>query len=430
MHRWLDSLADPRQQGKVVYPLRLLVLAVLLQRLSGSPSGRRLEDDKRGRPLLLDNLNSIAGTRMEHIPHSDTIKHLMEGLRPCELEGVLVRMASRLIRSRVLDCMRVRGVKRLEGCFLVAVDGVTVHTSRRRLDHSIHRTSRDGEREYMVAKLQASLVCDGRIRIPLMVESIENEAEYDKQDCELKAAGRLLERLKAAFPRTRFVILLDGLYLCERVLDICRRSKWHYSITINEGASAFLDKAERALEADGRRVFRGDDPRTGLSREVSYANGLKHSFGDTEFTLNAIRMKTQGCKLLYAVSAHVHKDEAEALLDAVSRRRWQIEEQFKVGKRHGLELEHAFGNTGNAAHNFYLVAQLAQTCLELMLHSGLFRRLQMMQNRDRITRVIDAPMLEWYRSIAVVMDRLRVSLMTRPLSDIDMTGWRLGFSSA
>ena len=73
MHRWLDSLADPRQQGKVVYPLRLLVLAVLLQRLSGSPSGRRLEDDKRGRPLLLDNLNSIAGTRMEHIPHSDTI---------------------------------------------------------------------------------------------------------------------------------------------------------------------------------------------------------------------------------------------------------------------------------------------------------------------------------------------------------------------
>ena len=54
----------------------------------------------------------------------------------------------------------------------------------------------------------------------------------------------------------------------------------------------------------------------------------------------------------------------------------------------------------------------------------------MMQNRDRITRVIDAPMLEWYRSIAVVIDRLRVSLMTRPLSDIDMTGWRPGFSSA
>ena len=27
MHRWLDSLADPRQQGKVVYPLRLLVLS-------------------------------------------------------------------------------------------------------------------------------------------------------------------------------------------------------------------------------------------------------------------------------------------------------------------------------------------------------------------------------------------------------------------
>ena len=183
----------------------------------------------------------------------------------------------------------------------------------------------------------------------------------------------------------------------------------------------------RRLEADGRRVFRDDDPRTGLSREVSYVNGLKHGFGDTEFTLNAIRMKTQGCKLLYAVSAHVHRGEAAALLDAVSRRRWQIEEQFKVEKRHGLELEHAFGNTGNAAHNFYLVAQ---TCLELMLHSGLFRRLQMMQNRDRITRVINASMLEWHRSIAVVMDRLRVSLMTRPLSDIDMTGWRLGFSSA
>ena len=50
--------------------------------------------------------------------------------------------------------------------------------------------------------------------------------EYDKQDCELKAAKRLLGRLKDEFGRLRLIILLDGLYLCEDILNICRANGW------------------------------------------------------------------------------------------------------------------------------------------------------------------------------------------------------------
>ena len=52
--------------------------------------------------------------------------------------------------------------------------------------------------------------------------TIENPADYDKQECEQKAFKRLAERLKSFFPRLRICIHADGLYPNAPFFEICQ----------------------------------------------------------------------------------------------------------------------------------------------------------------------------------------------------------------
>ncbi len=103
----------------------------------------------------------------------------------------------------------------VEPSFLVAVDGVCQFTGGSPVAHSIHKTFQDGRTVYGLTALQATVVFASGICIPLMTEFIENDGTSvcDRQDCEQKAALRLLKRLKEAFPHLRMTILMDGLHL-------------------------------------------------------------------------------------------------------------------------------------------------------------------------------------------------------------------------
>ncbi len=321
--------------------------------------------------------------------------------------------------------------------FLIAVDGVHFHTSSAPIAHSTHRTRADGRTEYMLTALQATVVSPQGVKIPLMVEFIENpDGDYDKQDCELKACKRLLAHLKESFPHLPAILLMDGLYLCEDILKICRRNNWRFSVTVTDHAPAFQEKALEAMGERGHRAA-GRESSSGCTRAVSWCNGIKHTFGDTDFTLNAIKMETTSKKgeketLFYATDLFLHPadDLAVRTLDEICRTRWQIEESFDEQKHHGLELETAFGTRGYAGQNYYLIVQFAYIILTFMRHSSLFRRLQQQENPERIATTIQRSMMEWYGSVRNLMARLRTALLTRPMDDIDMADWRLTFDTA
>jgi hypothetical protein len=69
---------------------------------------------------------------------------------------------------------------------------------------------------------------------------IENEEEYEKQDCELKAFYRLSEILKARFPRLLMCLLFNRLYPNKNVLEICKTNEWGYYITLKRGSCSKL----------------------------------------------------------------------------------------------------------------------------------------------------------------------------------------------
>jgi len=436
-NRYLDSVGDCRRKDRVVYKARLILFLAILQRIMGHASNRQ-HDQVKHEPAFADTIRKLTKSYPEFLPHSDTIKYLVERLKPEDLEAVRRKMVNRLLRSKRLAGMRTGAwLDRRRRYYLVAIDGVHYHSSCAPIGHSTHKTHSGGRTEYMLTALEASLVSPSGIRIPLMTQFIENpDGEYDKQDCELKAAKRLMNRLKAKFGRLRLVILLDGLHLCEDILKICRQNQWQLSVTVNEKTSAFLREAEEALDGEAGRHFTGTDPKDGRTRRVFWRNGLKHQFGSTEFTLNVIRMtKGNGDKEdchVYATTIFLHNKDEEAVrvLDEICRARWQIEEQFKGQKHHGLELEAAFGTRGCAGQNFYLIVQIADIIRTFMIHSSLFRRLQQMAHSKEITEVIQRPMLEWYETISNFVDRFRRAVLGCKLSEINMDGWRLSLDTA
>lgn len=430
--------------------MALLISIMLTEMLAGGYASRRHDHDNKNH-IFVDNMGRLAECVLERLPYSGTLKYFMEGIKPEILCKIRERMVDHLFRTKRVYGMRTEPhLTRDKKCFLVAIDGVHYHTSNRPIPHSTHRTHDDGRTEYMLCALEAALVCPGGIRIPLMTEFIENgEGEYDKQDCELKAAKRLLQQLKEKYPNMPFVILMDGLYLCGDILDICQNAHWDYSITITDRAKAFMRNADSALKHSSNREV-GRDPKTGRTRTVEWVNFVKYNFSvgrlgegrdgkrKSEFKLNVIRMKTVNRRgetemLYYATSLPLHSKDKEALdvLDMICRSRWQIEELFDTEKNHGLKLEKAFGTRGYAGLNYYLLVQIAEIIRTVVIvHSNLFRRLQQMANKEEIKDTIQAPMLKWYGTLECLAECIRKSLTVRPLNKLDRDVKRLVYDTA
>jgi len=435
-NEYLSTVRDFRRSDRIVYPLRLLLFLAILERIMGHTSNRQ-HDDVKHESFLKEAVAKLTETNSEFLPHSDTIKYLLEHLKPEDIADIRLKMVNRLLRMKRLYGMRTGDwLSRSCQYYRIALDGVHYHSSTAPLPHSTHRTHSNGKTEYMLMALEASIVMPGGIRIPLMTEFIENpKKEYDKQDCELNAAKRLMQRLKDKFGRLKIILLLDGLYLCEDILKTCRLNGWHLSVTVNNNASAFLRKIEEELAGKSAGRCTDTDPKDERTRNVFWRNGIKYKFGETEFTLNAIKMtkdngKGEDCQV-YATTIFLHskKEAALRILDEVCRLRWQIEEQFKTQKHHGLALERVFGTRENAGQNYYLIVQIADIIRTFMMHSSLFRRLQHHFNREKIRDVIQLPMLDYFRSIANFVDCFRRDILGRPLSDIDTSQWRLSLDT-
>ncbi len=433
---YLDSVDDFRRRDRVVYGLRLLVFLAILERIMGHTSNRQ-HDDVKYEEFLKETVSRLTESHPEFLPHPDTIRYLIERLKPDDIDGVRRKMVNRLLRGKILYGTRTGDwLSRTSRFYRVVLDGVHYHSSASPIPNSTHRNHSDGRTEYMLTALEASIVTPGGFRIPLMTEFIANPAgEYDKQDCELKAAKRLLKRLKDKFGRLKLILLFDSLYLCGDILGICRANGWGLSVSVDKNASAFLKEIEQEMAGRSARHSTSTDLKDGRTRKVSWRNGMKHKFGETQFTLNVIRMtKDNGGKEerhVYATTIFLHSNEETALrvLDEVCRARWQIEEQFKVQKHHGLALEKAFGTRGFAGQNYYIIVQIADIIRTFMMHSSLFRRLQQHFNREEVKEVIQRPMLDYYRTIANFVDNFRRAILGRPIPDIDMSRWRLSYDT-
>lgn len=368
---WIDNLTDMRNQSYVKYDLKVCLLIQILAFCSGYQSMNKIGRDFNS-DIVIYNINHILKSNYIELPHKDTLINVISEMKHTELEKIQTNIIKTLIRSKILDKYRFNGL------FHIVIDGTGLYYTKVNLgEQSITKVyNKDQDNEYTLFSyyvLEAKLVC-GNMTFSMATEFVENETyndefgntyrKFDKQDCELKAAYRLLKKIKNRFPKLPIIIGGDALYLGRPFLELCDEYKFDYII--------------RYKETDAPSIKRNFNEIKIVSNEYEFQNEV--IFGDLRdkdfYTLNVISYNEKTIdentgeiittNFSYVTSLNIN-DKNKEEITSVGRRRWKIENKgFKEQKSDILNITHIYSKDCNTTKNIYLIIQFAHTLLNML----------------------------------------------------------------
>jgi len=369
----MNSLPDPRRTDQCVYSQAHLIWLgiVLFMTHLGSRRQLRFERLAEGFETNLARLSGQQG--LEAVADPDTLAYYAERADLGQLEELLAGMAAKLIRMKALDAFR------LYGHFTIAIDGSQLRTfATEPWPGCPHRKRSDGSVQFFAYVLDAKLVTPNGMALCLAFEVLTNEGneEFDKQDCELKAFPRLIEKLYAFFPRTPLCLLLDGLYANQNVIRLIDAKRWKYIITFKEGSMK-----ERFDEALSLRIMQTQNRLVAKQpkrvQHFSWATQLPIA----EFTPDVLFCREEitdedDCNRVWVTNFALRPGNVENIANKGGRLRWKVEnEGFNVLKNNGYEMEHAYSKHPNGLRIFYILLQIAYCITQLILHGSLLKSL-------------------------------------------------------
>lgn len=382
---WLDRLPDTRVQDACTYDRRFLAWWGLQLYLLQLGARRQLDFELRdGGAQVLANLNRLAETSQTTLPVHDTLDHFLGHVPLSGWEDLRTRCVQRLVRMKALDAARLLG----QPVLLLDATGLLCFHQR----HCPHcLTQQHGNQTlYYHPVLEAKLLGPGGVVVSLGSEFIENadvepsqgkSAEEIKQDCELKAAQRLLPRIKKDYPQLRFVLALDSLYGCGTLFALAQELHWSFVATFKEGRTPALwrDYQELLALCPENTLSRtwGD----GRVQQFRWVNQL--SYQDSEgrsWSLDALECRERqanGAEHYFAwlTGLPVGHKTVEEIAQKGGRYRWKIEnEGFNRQKNSELKLQHVYSTDPEKWKSYYLLLQIAFLLTQLMERGSLLRR--------------------------------------------------------
>ena len=368
---WIDNLTDTRHQSYITYDFKICLLTQILAFCSSYQSMNKIGRDFNS-DIVIQNINNILKTNYVELPHKDTLINVISNINYEELEIVQTKIIKTLIRSKLLDKYRFNGL------FHVVIDGTGLYSTKVNLgEQAITKVFNKGEENeytlYSYYALEAKLVC-GNMTFSLATEFVENETytdeygntyrRFDKQDCELKASYRLLNKIKKRFPKLPIIIGGDALYLGRPFLELCDNLKFDYII--------------RYKETDTPSIKRNFNEIKIVDSDYEYQNEI--IFGDLKnkdfYTLNVISFNEKiineetgevtTTNFSYITSLSINSKNKEELI-TLGRRRWKIENKgFKEQKSGVLNISHIYTKDCEGTKNTYLLIQFSHTLLNLL----------------------------------------------------------------
>ena len=376
MRQWLGQLVDTRDQDSIIYPRQFLFWTADMTFLLKLGSRRRLRFELDS-TVALANLNRLSHSAMERRAHSDTVEHFLSHVPTGSLEKLRQKMIHRLIRMKVLD------YGRLHGYFLLVLDATgQLHFRQRHCEHCLERTS-NGKTHYYHHVLEAKLVTPEGLALSVASEFIENtDPKATKQDCELKAFGRLVDKIKKQYPQLRLCLCMDALYANGTVFTICEKNHWKYFITFKQGSLPALwteYQSLLALTPSNRKVLQIDKDtfqEFAWVEDMEHIDDRKRCHGVNVFQcLERCRQDNTASYFAWLTNFPIRPDTVAELGNRGARCRWKIENQgFNVQKNGGFNLEHAYSTKRRPMHNWYILLQIAHMILQLVEHGSLLRQ--------------------------------------------------------
>ena len=229
---YVAGIVDTRQLSKVRYTLRDCYLSAValfyVQDRSLLQFQRRFQ-----RKFQANNLSSTFG--VSRIPCDSQLRDLIDRhgyapILPCFADWI-----GRLQRFKWLQHFQV-----FDARYLVTLDGSRYFSSELVSCERCLSTTTDGIERHHHDILQAAIVHpDKRVVLPLAPEFILNSdgrgGEYHKQDCEINAGHRMLERLRSDYPRMAAIIVADSLYSKQPCVEKLTAGRFSFLLVAKPG---------------------------------------------------------------------------------------------------------------------------------------------------------------------------------------------------
>lgn len=374
---WIDNLTDTRNQSYITYDLKVCLLTQILAFCSSYQSMNKIGRDFNS-DIVINNINHILNTNYIELPHKDTLINVISEIKFEELEKIQTNIVRTLIRSKMLDKYR------FNGCFYIVIDGTGLYSTKVNLGkQAITKVFNEGEDNeytlYSYYALEAKLVC-GNMTFSLATEFVENETytdengntyrKFDKQDCELKAAYRLLEKIKKRFSKLPIIIGGDALYMGKPFLKLCDKYNFEYIIRYKEDSASTIKKEfDRFHITDGNCKYQNEIIYGEADENKKYYTVNVISYD--EETINEETGEITKTNFSYITSLKITKQNKEKIVQ-LGRCRWKIENKgFKEQKSDVLNITHIYTKNCNGTKNIYLLIQFAHTILNLLNYGNI-----------------------------------------------------------
>lgn len=363
----LKNVKDPRNQSYIIYETEILLMTKILSSIFYIESMRKTSEEFNC-PEAIENVKTICGNdHLEQLPHWSTINEFLERLNPTQLEKIIPKLVNHLLRMRSFEDSKVRGKY-----WQILIDGTQLCSDTEQLDKrcltKTYLNKEDGSIRYVehyYYVLEAKLVVKNNIVISIATEFVENSGtEETKQDCELKACYRLMEKLKTCFPRLPICIGADSLYAGEPFFRKCKGMGWHYIVRFKKGSIPSIDaEYEEIIKLESHAEV-GKLEEGKVTYHCDYVKGIDYK----GLLINVVKYEQSNKDYPYVFITDLSVTEKNQMnLVNDGRRRWRIEnEGFNTQKCHGYALEHQFSKDYNGMKNHYYLIQIAHMIAQLI----------------------------------------------------------------
>jgi hypothetical protein len=307
------------------------------------------------------NLHRVFG--LKAIPSDSQMRAILDEVNPTQLRPAFKDVFRQLQRGKVLEDYVF-----LEGCYLVALDGVEYFCSSKvHCDHCMTRQHQNGDVSYYHQMLGAAIVHpDFHEVIPLAPEPIQRSDGQDKNDCERNAARRWLKQFRKDHPHLPIIVVEDALSSNAPHIRDLRAAGCHFILGVKEGDHKHLfDQFYRRLDDETVEEVEQVDAATGITHSFLFANGLTLNEANQDVEVNFLQYLEmhpdgQERKWTWVVDLTLRTANVPQVMLG-GRARWRIEnETFNTLKNQGYHFEHNYGHGyKHLAEIFALLMMLA-----------------------------------------------------------------------
>ncbi len=407
----IEKIPDERKNknNNIKYSMEDIMLTPLGMFYMQSPSWlsfqKKIETSKG-----ISNMTTIFG--VNKIPTDNLVRKIVDEVDPYLLKPVY---------DNILKLAQQHGVIKqfvvMDNYILVTLDGTYYHSSKTiKCDCCQTRTSKEtGETIYLHSCITPTIVHpDIKKAIPTMQEFISNTdgdaTKNDKQDCEIKAAKRWLEKFENV-TGYKIIVMGDDLYASEPMIKATIAKDYSYIFICKEDSHKVLYEYVNAIKNLGTvdTVTTKENIKKGRGKKAknivqttayNYVNGVPVKGGDDALNTNwcEIIVTNEDGKEIYhncfVTDIEITNINIEQITSC-GRARWKIEnENNNILKTNGYSLEHNFGHGDT---------YLSQTLCSLNILTFLFHTIQeFIDNQYIELRTLTNTRIEFFEELRAV----------------------------